>query len=204
MATTVQICYGDMSIGNAAAKVALAVITPNSKLKGLPSKSWSSKAPMAKSSAHTSIMGCGEWRTHSLQAEGISYLHLTCSSSSVHESGSVSNSVASIVVRVHEGGAVLSIHAKIPDVVGSTMIGGMVHAFQGRGDVLTPEEILSLRLNIPQKNLAPALVAARFRVLNYKVDADVRRTVTVKKNPEGKIVEQLVTERRRNVRIRRR
>lgn len=158
---------------------------------------------MAVAAAHTSIMGCGEWRTQSLQVDNVSYLHINCGTSYVNGS-QVINSVASIVVRVHEGGSVLSIHAKIPDEAGSTMIGGMVHTFQGRGDILTEDEVLALKLNVPIKNLAPEAVKARFRITDYKTDPDVRRNIVVNKSRDGKISESVTTERRRKVRIRRR
>lgn len=205
MSTPVQICYGSMSIGRSTARVGLNVITPNSQLKGMPAKCWESKAPIAKSAAHSSITGCGEWCSHSLLANGITYLQITCSSSHIDPySGAARTSVATVVVRVHDAGTVLSIHAKIPHEQSSTIIDGMVHCFQGRGDILTPEEIINLSLNVPQKNLGQADVEARFRILDYKVDAELRRKVTVKKTPDGKIEEELVTTRRRNVRIRRR
>lgn len=198
----IQICMGNMALGDTGAAVDVYMISPNDKRRSPPSKVYVSDAAVARAPATTTgIKGCGEWATHVMQGDGIRYMSIRIS----HMRGR-SKIVRLVVLRVHADAPIQVIHAKIPHHRHSTMANGKVPAFTGRADILTADEVEALGLDVKLEQLMePEELEEAFIAVTTMVDPKHKGTATeikVTTDEAGRKVEVQTKRKRRVMRIR--
>lgn len=111
-----------------------------------------------------------------------------------------------IAIRLRHGAPLYDIFARVPTAA-QNRCGDVVQAFQGMGDILTPEELRVAGLDVPRyvssKFFDPEEIDECFRITRISGESIPRPTLQSVATPEGIQVREVANVPQRRIRIRR-